>query len=205
MCIRDRAFYDAVFGAGVVTDEAQYDQKVREGIAQALQPNSANLFQRQAEDYLMATYGDMKLPVAFLEKLMERRKEDGETLSAEEMVKQATPSLKWDLIENKVASLLEVKVTEEDVKTLAHNMAASTLMQYGMTQLGDEMVDYYANNILQDKQQRERIARQAFVQQMFGKLHAAVSLDEKTVTLDEFRNLVASLSNDSGETEAAAE
>ena len=84
-------------------------------------------------------------------------------------------------------------------------MAASTLMQYGMTQLGDEMVDYYANNILQDKQQRERIARQAFVQQMFGKLHAAVSLDEKTVTLDEFRNLVASLSNDSGETEAAAE
>ena len=153
----------------------------------------------------MATYGDMKLPVAFLEKLMERRKEDGETLSAEEMVKQATPSLKWDLIENKVASLLEVKVTEEDVKTLAHNMAASTLMQYGMTQLGDEMVDYYANNILQDKQQRERIARQAFVQQMFGKLHAAVSLDEKTVTLDEFRNLVASLSNDSGETEAAAE
>lgn len=201
----NQAFYDAVFGAGVVTDEAQYDQKVREGIAQALQPNSANLFQRQAEDYLMATYGDMKLPVAFLEKLMERRKEDGETLSAEEMVKQATPSLKWDLIENKVASLLEVKVTEEDVKTLAHNMAASTLMQYGMTQLGDEMVDYYANNILQDKQQRERIARQAFMQQMFGKLHAAVSLDEKTVTLDEFRNLVASLSNDSGETEAAAE
>lgn len=201
----NQEFYDKVFGAGVVTDEEQYNQKVREGIAQALQPNSANLFQRQAEDYLMATYGDMKLPVAFLEKLMERRKEDGETLTAEEMVKQATPSLKWDLIENKAAAQLEVKVTEDDVKALAHNIAASTLMQYGMTQLGDEMVEYYANNLMQDKQQRERIARQAFIQQLFSKLHAAVTLDEKTVTLDEFRNLVASLSNDSGAVEAAAE
>lgn len=201
----DQKFYDAVFGEGTVKNEEEYNEKLREAIAQSLQPNSVNLFQRNAEDYLMATYGEnMALPVEFLKKWMIANDENVNEENVNEYIERTVPGIKWELIENQAATKLEVKVTEDDVKTLARQIAAAQLRQYGMMQLSEEMVNYYADNMLSDKNTRERIARQAFIQQLFGRLHAAVNLDEKTVTLDEFRKLVESLNDNSGE-EVAAE
>lgn len=198
-------FYDAVFGEGAVTNEEEYKQKLHDAIAQSLQPNSVNLFQRNAEDYLMATYGEnMPLPLDFLKKWIMANDENVKEDNVDEYLKRTIPGIKWELIENQAAEKLEVKVSEDDVKELARQIAASQLRQYGMLQLTDEIVNYYAENMLSDKNTRERVARQAFVQQLFGRLHAAVNLDEKTVSLDEFRKIVEALSNNTGE-EVAAE
>lgn len=190
----DQAFFDAVFGKDTVTDEAGYNEKLREGIAQALQPNSANLFQRQAEEYLMNTYGNMTLPKELLKKLIASGEE--KELSAEELEKayaDAEESIKWDIIENQVAENLKITVSEEELKELAKSIAASQLRQYGMFELNDELLEMYANNMLGDKESRRRLARQAFVQKLFGMIHANVSLDEKTVSLDEFRAIADEL------------
>lgn len=198
-------FYDAVFGEGAVTNEEEYKQKLHDAIAQSLQPNSVNLFQRNAEDYLMATYGEnMPLPLDFLKKWIMANDENVKEDNVDEYLKRTIPGIKWELIENQAAEKLEVKVSEDDVKELARQIAASQLRQYGMLQLTDEIVNYYAENMLSDKNTKERVARQAFVQQLFGRLHAAVNLDEKTVSLDEFRKIVEALSNNTGE-EVAAE
>ena len=198
-------FYDAVFGEGAVTNEEEYRQKLHDAIAQSLQPNSVNLFQRNAEDYLMATYGEnMPLPLDFLKKWIMANDENVKEDNVDEYLKRTIPGIKWELIENQAAEKLEVKVSEDDVKELARQIAASQLRQYGMLQLTDEIVNYYAENMLSDKNTKERVARQAFVQQLFGRLHAAVNLDEKTVSLDEFRKIVEALSNNTGE-EVAAE
>lgn len=198
-------FYDAVFGEGAVTNEEEYKQKLHDAIAQSLQPNSVNLFQRNAEDYLMATYGEnMPLPLDFLKNWIMANDENVKEDNVDEYLKRTIPGIKWELIENQAAEKLEVKVSEDDVKELARQIAASQLRQYGMLQLTDEIVNYYAENMLSDKNTKERVARQAFVQQLFGRLHAAVNLDEKTVSLDEFRKIVEALSNNTGE-EVAAE
>lgn len=200
----DQKFFDAVFGADTVHNEEEYNGRLRDAIAQSLQPNSANLFQRNAEDYLMETYGKMELPLEFLKKWILANDKNVTEENVQENLDQAIPGIKWDLIENKAAETLGVKVEKADVEALAKDIAASQLRQYGMMQLTDEIVDYYANNMLSDENTRRRVARQAFVQQLFAKMHAAVNLDEKTVSLDEFRNIVGALSNDSGE-EVAAE
>ncbi|WP_301710500.1 trigger factor family protein, partial [uncultured Duncaniella sp.] len=66
-------YYKKVFGEDKVHNEEEYRKAVAELIARALQPNSNQLFTRNAEDYLMETYGaGMALPVAFLRKFMLR-------------------------------------------------------------------------------------------------------------------------------------
>lgn len=199
-------YYDKVFGEGNVTDEAQYRERIKALIAQALQPNSRQLFTRQAEDYLMETYGtEMKLPTEFLARWYALTNPEVKAEDAAAMIQSQIPYIKWDIIENKAAETLGIKVEEEDVKAVARMVAIEQLNQYGLGQMADQMADYYAEQILKDKQQRNFVVKQAFTTKLMSAIHNAVKLDEKTVSLDEFRALVDTLNNATGAEEAAAE
>lgn len=199
-------FYDKVFGPDTVHNEEEYKAKVRDMIAQALQPNSRSLFVRTTEDYLMETYGaPMQLPEAFLRKFMMRVNPEIKEENVDEQLKMAIPGMKWEIVEGQAGRTLGIKVEEDDVKTMARDIARQQLIQYGMAQMADQMADYYAENLLKDKDQRRRLVDQAYTSKLMAAIHNAVKLDEKTVSLDEFRTLVDTLNNASGAAVAAEE
>ena len=198
-------FYDKVFGADTVHNEEEFRQKVSEMIAQALQPNSRQLFTRMAEDYLMETYGTkMELPLDFLRKFMARTSEIKEE-DVPAALDNAVPGIKWEIIESKAADVLGVKLTEDDLKAFAHNVAVEQLFSYGMGHMAEQMADYLAENLLNDKNQRQQIARQAYNAKLMSAIHNSVKLNEKTVSLDEFRTMVSALNNASGAEVASTE
>lgn len=199
-------FYNKIFSEDKVHNEEEYRVAVKEMIERALQPNSNSLFVRNTEDYLMATYGDMKLPIAFLRKYMARTQEDVKDEELDRYVDSLLPRIKWDIIESKAAEKLDVKITEEDVKAAARFVAMQQLQQYGMGQMAEQMADYYAENLLKDENQRRQCAQTAFNNKLMAAIHNAVKLDEKTISLDEFRAMVNELNNTTGnKAEEAAE
>lgn len=199
-------FYNKVFGADKVHNEEEYRKAISEMIAQALQPNSNSLFTRNAEDYLMETYGaGMALPLAFLRKFMLRSNSEIKEEDIDGIVERNIPGIKWEIIENKAAEQLEVKISEDDVKAAAHMFGMQQLQQYGMAHMADQMLDYFVENMLKDEQQRRQLVQTAFNNKLFQAIHNAVKLDEKTVSLDEFRTIVDALNNASGASVAAEE
>ncbi len=199
-------FYDKVFGADAVHNEEEYFARVRDMIAQSLQPNSRSLFVRMTEDYLMETYGaNMQLPEGFLRKFMVRVNPEIKAESVDEELKMAIPGMKWEIIEGQAGRVMGVKVEEDDVKAIARSIAMEQLIQYGMGQMAEQMADYYAENLLKDKDQRRRLVDQAYTSKLMNAIHNAVKLNEKTVSLDEFRALVDTLNNASGASVAAEE
>ncbi|MDE6197214.1 MAG: hypothetical protein K2F91_05035, partial [Muribaculaceae bacterium] len=199
-------YFDKVFGADKVHNEEEYRKAVSELIARALQPNSNQLFTRQAEDYLMETYGaGMALPEAFLAKFMMRNDSEIKEEDIEGLVKRSIPGIKWEIIENKVAEKLGVKVSEDDVKAAARSYGMEQLQQYGMAHMADQMLDYFVENMLKDKNQHRQLVRMAFNGNLFHALHNVVKLEEKTISLDEFRAIVDTLNNASGAAVAAEE
>lgn len=199
-------YFDKVFGADKVHNEEEYRKAVSELIARALQPNSNQLFTRQAGDYLMETYGaGMALPEAFLAKFMMRNDSEIKEEDIEGLVKRSIPGIKWEIIENKVAEKLGVKVTEDDVKAAARSYGMEQLQQYGMAHMADQMLDYFVENMLKDKNQHRQLVRMAFNGNLFHALHNVVKLEEKTISLDEFRAIVDTLNNASGAAVAAEE
>lgn len=199
-------FYDKVFGADAVHNEEEYFARVRDMIAQSLQPNSRSLFVRMTEDYLMETYGaNMQLPEGFLRKFMVRVNPEIKAESVDEELKMAIPGMKWEIIEGQAGRVMGVKVEEDDVKAIARSIAMEQLIQYGMGQMAEQMADYYAENLLKDKDQRRRLVDQAYTSKLMNAIHNAVKLNEKTVSLDEFRALVDTLNNASGAAVAAEE
>lgn len=198
-------YYDKVFGADKVHNEEEYRKAVTDLIAQALQPNSNSLFVRNAEDYLMSTYGaNMELPLGFLRKFMVRTNSEVKEEDAEGLVQRSIPGIKWEIIESKAAEQLQVKIDENDVKEAARQVGMQQLLQYGMAHMADQLLDYYVENMLKDEAQRRRLAQSAFNNKLFQSIHNAVKLDEKTISLDEFRSIVAAL-NASTSSEVAAE
>ncbi len=199
-------FYDKVFGPDTVHNEEEYFARVRDMIAQSLQPNSRSLFIRTAEDYLMETYGtNMQLPEAFLRKFIVRVNPEIKEEDVDKELKMAIPGMKWEIIEGQAGKVMGIKVEEDDVKAIARSIAMQQLIQYGMGQMAEQMADYYAENLLKDKDQRRRLVEQAYTSKLMNAIHNAVKLNEKTVSLDEFRALVDTLNNASGAEVAAAE
>lgn len=196
-------FYNKVFGEDKVHNEEEYRKAVADMIARALQPNSNSLFVRTAEDYLMATYGKMELPLGFLRKYMLRTQNEIKEEDIDQYLQQVLPRIKWDIIESKAAETLGVTINDDDVKAAARFIAIEQLQQYGMGHMADQMADYYAENLLKDENQRRHCAQTAFNNKLMAAIHNAVKLNEKTVSLDEFREMVTALNNATGEQTAA--
>ncbi|MDE6301282.1 MAG: hypothetical protein K2M19_06160 [Muribaculaceae bacterium] len=185
----DQDFYDNVFGKDNVHNEEEYKTALRNMIANSLMPNSFQLFNRDAHDYLMKTYGDMKIDNDLLKKfiLMSDRNLTAEQLDAD--YDKMLPSIKWDIISGEVAKKLDVKVTEEDLLARAKFIAGQQLQQYGMMNMDEETITDFGKRILSDKNYRKQIADEVEDLKMFDAVRNSVNIDEKTVTLDEFRKL----------------
>lgn len=182
-------FYDDVFGKDKVHTEEEYNTRLREMIEMSLAPNSFQLFNRDAHDYLVNTYGDMKLDEALLKRwiLLQDKNLTAEALDKE--FENMLPGIKWEIISGDVTRKLEVKVTEEDLLARAKYIAGQQMQQYGMYNMDEETVTDMAKRILAENNYRRRIAEEMEEAKTFDAIRNAITIDEKTVTLDEFRKL----------------
>lgn len=186
----NQEFFDNVFGKDKVKDEDEYKKALTEMIARDLAGNSEQLFQADAEKYLIDKYGDMQLPVAFLKKWLVARNEE---LTAENIDKEfeaMLPSLKWQLIREKVSAELNVELKEEDLLDYAKGVAYHQFAQYGITNMDDETIEQSAKRLLNDHETRSRLVERLSDLKLMNAVKGAVTLEDKTVSLDEFRELV---------------
>ncbi|MDE7388742.1 MAG: trigger factor, partial [Muribaculaceae bacterium] len=181
-------FFKQAFGADC-TDEEKYKEAIRKMIASQLLPNSAALFERMTRETLLEKCGNFELPAEFLKKWFVRRNEGltAETVDAE--YEKAIPSIKWELISGQIARQLDVKVTEDDLLNYATHMAARQFAQYGMTNIDEDMLKGYAKNMLQEKDSRRYIIDAVTNANLFEAIGHAVTIDDNTVSLDEFKTL----------------
>lgn len=180
-------FYKDVFGPDKVHNEEEYNQAVRAMIDAQLAPNSFQLFNRDTHDYLMEHYGEMTLDTELLKKwLLHTNKE----LTAEELDKDfdnMLPGIKWEILTSDVNDKLQVKVTDEILNARANAIARQQLQQYGMYNMDDETIADMARRILADRQLARQIHDQCEEIAMFDAIRNAVTIEEKTVSLDEFK------------------
>lgn len=184
-------FYDDVFGKDKVHNEEEYRQAVRSMISNSFAPNSIQLFNRDAHDYLVKTYGEMKLDDELLKKWLLSQDDKLSADKIDEEYKGMLPGIKWEIISGDVADKLGVKIDESDIQARANFIARQQLQQYGMYNMDEETVADFGKRILSDKNFRRQIASEVEELKMFAAFGEAITLDEKTVTLDEFRKLVA--------------
>ncbi len=181
--------YDTVFGKDKVTDEKGYEEAVKNGIAMQLSGNSISLFDGTARNYFIEKYGEMELPVEFLKKWLVLRNEELTVENIDKEFEQMLPSLKWQLIEERIAALINVEVKEEDVLGYAKAVAHQQFAQYGITNMDDETIENTAKRILSNRENRSHIVEQVSEKKLFDGIRANVTIEEKKVSFDEFKKI----------------
>ena len=180
-------FYKEVFAGSEVTDEETYFAELRKMIA--TQPNSDMMFNRDVQDEIVKKFGNFDLPAGVLKKWLVARNEGLNAENVEAEYEKMVPGIKWELIQGKIARNQDIKVTEDDVLSFAKGLAFQQFAQYGMTNMDDETLTTYAKRILENKEYGRRIREDVANRKLFNVIKAMVSLDEKTVSLDEFKKL----------------
>lgn len=187
----NQEFYDAVFGKDNVKTEEEYTAKLKEIIASQLTGDSNYRFTIDAKDTLSKLAGDFHLPAEALKALIGEREEVADEAELEKKYDQYRPELQWMVVRDTVAEQLKVEITKEDIEGYAASMARQQFLQYGIQDMPEDAVKRYAQKLLEDKKVYERLVNQATEIKFFEAVKKAVTLENKTVTVDEFNALFA--------------
>lgn len=189
----NQELYDNVFGKDQVKDEEGYKEAVKNMIARDLGRNTVELFNAQTQKMLMDKYGDMELPVTFLKKWLVARNEELTEENIDKEFDAMLPSLKWQLIRERVSANLDVKVNEEDLLNYAKGVAYQQFAQYGITNMDEETITASAKRLLDNRETRGQLVERLSDGKLFQAINNAVTIDNKTVSLDEFKAVVADM------------
>lgn len=182
-------YYDQVFGADKVHNEEEYRKALGDMIADQLQNDQNYRFSIDARDIIEKSVGEMEFPVEILKKYLIQQNEGVTEENVDEVYNESVKGLKWQLIADKFAQEQGLKLEESDLMDVAKMMAANEFAKYGMTQVPEESLTKYAEQILSDLQMREKVANDAFGMKVFSAIHDSVTLDNKEVSVEEFNEL----------------
>ena len=187
-------YYDQLFGKDNVKDEEEYRNKVKEMIEAQLSNDSDFRFTIDVKDAILKAVGELTLPDAVLKDYLKQANESLNDENIEEEYAKARPQLVWQLVSDKVAEALEVKLEKEDVVELAKAIARNQFAQYGMPNVPEEILEKYAMEIINGKQ-GDQVRQQAFESKLYGTIKETVTLDEKNVSVEDFNKLFAPVEN----------
>ncbi len=185
----NQEFFDKIFGEGAVKSEEEFRQKLGEDSEKAFVGDSDRKFLEDLKDAVLAKT-KFELPDEFLKKWMAR---DSENDLTEEEIEEDYPkmreTLKWQLVENKVAKENDIATSREELMAYAKQLVAGQMAQYGQQPQEAELEDI-AKRILENPDEGRRIAEQLFSAKLLKFYKETVKMNEKEVSFDEFLKLV---------------
>ncbi len=185
----DQEFFDNAVGKDKAHNEEEFRAAIKELIALNFENDSNYRFTIDAKDAVEKAVGSLELPEALLKEFLVRQSEGINAENVDEEFGKMRGQLEWDLVRDNVAEKFEVKVNEEDVLDEARGVVARQLMQYGPNALSDQIIDKYAQEVMKDQKNREMLFQNALNRKVFEVIKENVTLDNKEVSVEEFRNL----------------
>ena len=185
----NQEFFDKLFAEGEVTEEAQFTEKVKEEVENLFKQNSD---QRLRND--MYTFGMEKVDVSFPEEFLKRwLKATNPSISEEELNEGFADflnNLKWTIIENRVVTENGLEVKYDEVINLAKERIYAQIKMYNINEEpSDEQLNQFAIQLLQDREQGNRLFEEAKALKVFDHLKGLVKLNASEIEYKEFEKL----------------
>ena len=130
------------------------------------------------------------LPEEFLKKwLKNNAKKDFSDQEFDKEYKNYLKYLSWQLIENKICQENKIKITNEALIQFTKARVLEQMKSYGSVNMGDKEIDGIVSNILQNKQESEKMTNELVLIELTRYFKSKMKINTKSVTLDEFIKL----------------
>ena len=186
----DQTLFDQTFGEGAVKDEKEFRQKIADQISQQFESDSDYKFLLDVRAYMEKKVGKLEFPEAILKRVMLSKNQDKGADFVEKNFDASIKELAWHLIKEQLVEAQGIKVDNDDLKAVAKEAARAQFAQYGMSNVPDEYLENYANDMLKKKENIDGIVDRAVDTKLTAALKGVVKLNKKAVTMEEFQELL---------------
>ncbi len=132
---------------------------------------------------------EFNLPEDFLKRWILETNKEMTHATLEEQFPTIIKDFRWQLIRDKVAKDSEIKMEKADLIAQAKKVAAMQFAQYGMGSAPDDLLETYADKMLQDKETSSRMMNQVFEEKVVAIVKEKIAIEEKMVNEEEFAKL----------------
>ena len=187
----NKELFDQVFGEGNVKTEKDFREKIAEQIKQQLVTDQDYKFLQDVRAHMEKKVGKLEFPEALLKRVMLQNNKDKGQEFVDKNFEASIKELEWHLIKEQLVEALEIKVNDEDVKQIAKEAARAQFAQYGMSNIPEEYLDNYAQEMLKKRENADGLVDRAVDVKLTAALKGVVKLNEKDITLEDFQKMVA--------------
>jgi trigger factor len=184
----NQEFFDKLFGAGVVTDEAGFKAKITEELESMMSQDAERKLQNDIYNYSIDKV-KFELPDEFLKRWL---RATNEKLSEEELqggYNDFAQNLKWTLIENKIIKDNSIEIKYEEVFAAAKQSLDQQFRMYSPQPIADEQLSQYAVQYLQNKENANKVFDEVKALKTLDHIKSVVTLDKKDIFYNDFKEL----------------
>lgn len=184
--INDELFEKAYPSAELKSEE-DLRNRIKEDAARQFEGESDKLFMGKAVETVLEKAG-LKLPNEFMKRWILEQNEGKMTPEQLDVQYESYEnSLKWQLLQNKIITDNDIKVTQDDVKAHVRKFISG---QYfgGMEQneAFESQMDSIVDNVMQNQEEVKKIYDQLYDEKILNLFKESLSLDIETLSLDDF-------------------
>lgn len=187
----NQELFDKMLGEGVVSSEEEFRAYIKKQLEDQFANDSQYKLTLDLRSYLTERIGKLEYPEATLKRIMSLNNQDKDADFIEKNFAPSLEELTWHLIKEQLSEQLEIKVEEADILESAKIATRLQFAQYGMMNIPEDMLLNYAKEMMKNKQQVENMVARTIENKIANKAMEVVTLNRKTVSLDEFNKMFA--------------
>lgn len=185
----DAELFEQAYPGEDIADEAAFRARIATDLKAQFASNSDFRFLQDVRKAAEEKAGDVRYADELMKKIMLANNTDKGQEYVDQHYDASIKELTWSLLKNKLSEAAGVKVEDKDIKAAAKEMARMQFAQYGMSNVPDEYLEKYAEDMLKKQETVNNLVERAVDIKLTEALKNTVKLDEKTVSLDEFNKL----------------
>ncbi len=188
----NQTLFDQVFGEGNVKDENDFRQKISDQISQQFKSDSDYKFLLDVRQYMEEKVGKLEFPEAILKRVMKQNNKERKDVDefVEKNFEASIKELGWHLIKEQLVAAQGIKIEDDDLKAVAKEAARAQFAQYGMSNVPDEYLDNYAQEMLKKRENVDGLVDRAVDVKLTAALKGVVKLDQKSVSMEDFQKML---------------
>lgn len=185
----NQELFNKVYGENIVSSEEEFREKIKQEIEKELAAESNYKFQLDVRTMLIDQYKNLNYPDEFLKRWLLLKNKDLTPEKLEEEYPKIIEDVTWQLIREKLLKAFNINVEPEEVENYAKESAKSQFAQYGFTNVSEDVLENYANDMINKKDTLKNLIENLFDQKIFSSIKEVVTLETNNVTLEEFDKL----------------
>ena len=186
----NQELFDQAFGKDAVKDEKEFRQKIADQLSEQLKSDTDYKFLQDVRAHMEKKVGKLEFPEALLKRVMLNNNKDKGEEFVEKNFEASIKELEWHLIKEQLVSAQGIKVDDADVKQVAKEAARAQFAQYGMTNVPEEYLDNYADEMMKKRESVDGLVERAIDIKLIDALKKVVKLNEKAITLKDFQKML---------------